>query len=54
MMNASDQLMVYDLGQEGQLAKILHQVELPGIGSIARLTGNKEENMLYYGFTSFT
>ena len=46
---AHSMAMVYDL--EG---KFLHKVELPGLGTLAGFSGKKEENIAFYGYTSFT
>ena len=47
--DAYNQLFVHDL--EG---KVLHEVELPGIGSVAAVRGLPESPEAYYAFQSFT
>lgn len=41
--------LAYDL--EG---KFLHEIALPGLGSLAGFSGKKGENVAFYGYTSFT
>lgn len=49
MKDATSRLMLYDLN-----GTFLHEVELPGLGSIGMLTGQKEDPEMFYTFTSFT
>jgi prolyl oligopeptidase len=49
MHNASSKAYVYNL--DGSLQ---HQIDLPGIGSISGFSGEKESNIAFYSFTSFT
>lgn len=49
MHDASSKAYVYDL--EGSL---VHQIDLPGIGSISGFSGEKESDIAFYSFTSFT
>lgn len=48
MHNAASQSFVYDL--EG---KLIHEVKLPGLGSVGGFTGDKDSNIAFYSFTSF-
>lgn len=49
MHNAASQAFVYDL--DGNL---IHEVEFPGLGSAGGFTGEKNSNISFYSFTSFT
>lgn len=49
MHDASSKAYVYNL--DGSLQ---HQIDLPGIGSISGFSGEKESNIAFYSFTSFT
>jgi len=49
MHDASSKAYVYNL--DGSLE---HQIDLPGIGSISGFSGEKESNIAFYSFTSFT
>ncbi len=49
MHDASSKAYVYNL--DGSLQ---HQIDLPGIGSISGFRGQKESNIAFYSFTSFT
>ena len=49
MKDAYSQSFVYDL--EGNL---LNDMNLPGIGTMFGFNGKKDENVAFYGFTSFT
>ena len=49
MQNATSKAFVYDLS-----GKFLHEISLPGIGSLAGFNGKKGDNIGFYGYTSFT
>ncbi len=49
MVDANSKAYVYTL--EGEL---LHEIELPGIGSMGSFRGDKEENEAFYTFSSYT
>lgn len=49
MQNATSKAYVYNL--EG---KFLHEMSLPGIGTLAGFSGKKGENVAFFGYTSFT
>lgn len=49
MHDASSKAYVYNL--DGSLK---HQIDLPGIGSISGFSGEKDSNIAFYSFTSFT
>ena len=49
MQNAVSQAFVYSLD-----GKFLHEMSLPGIGTLAGFSGKKGENVAFYGYTSFT
>jgi len=54
-VDANDKLLVFDFGSDSSpQAKLLHQVELPSVGSIGKLDGNKDENNLLFSFSSFS
>lgn len=46
--HAHHQIQIYD-----QSNTLKHTIELPVIGSVAGLTKNRDENEIYFGFTSF-
>lgn len=49
MKDASSRAFVYNT--DGSL---LHEIALPGIGTIAGFEGNRDENQAFYAYTSFT
>jgi len=49
LKDASNRAYLYDLD-----GKFIHEMELPGIGTISEFKGSKEEETAYYSFTSFT
>ncbi len=49
MQNAASKAFIYDLN-----GKFLHEMNLPGIGTLAGFSGKKGENVAFYGYTSFT
>lgn len=49
LKDASSQAFFYDL--KGNL---IHQLELPSIGTLSGFNGEKDNNLAFYGFTSFT
>jgi prolyl oligopeptidase len=49
MQNAASKAFIYDLG-----GKFLHEMNLPGIGTLAGFSGKKGDNVAFYGYTSFT
>jgi prolyl oligopeptidase len=49
MKDATDRVYAYDLA-----GKQLQEVQLPGLGTLAGFNGEKGDNTLFYGFTSFT
>jgi prolyl oligopeptidase len=48
MQNAITKAFVYDLS-----GKFLHEIELPGLGTINNFRGKKDDNIAFYGFTGF-
>ncbi len=49
MQDASDHLYIYDT--EG---KRLNEIELPTVGSVGGISANKEDDFIFYSFTSYT
>ena len=49
MKDASSKAYVYDMD-----GKFIDNLSLPGIGTMSRFNGEKDENIAFYGFTSFT
>lgn len=49
MVNASDKAFVYDY--EGNMK---HEIQLPSIGSVSGFSGEKNDPVVFYSFTSFT
>ncbi|HVY46346.1 MAG TPA: prolyl oligopeptidase family serine peptidase, partial [Minicystis sp.] len=49
LKDASSRLEVHDLD-----GKLVREVKLPGIGSVAGLTGREDDDTFYWGFESFT
>jgi len=49
LKDASNRGYLYDLD-----GKYIHEMQLPGIGTISEFKGSKDEDMAYYSFTSFT
>ncbi|MCX6305839.1 MAG: prolyl oligopeptidase family serine peptidase [Bacteroidetes bacterium] len=49
MQNAASKAFIYNLD-----GKFLHEMSLPGIGTLAGFSGKKGENVAFYGYTSFT
>jgi prolyl oligopeptidase len=49
MQNATSKAFIYSL--EG---KFIHEMNLPGIGTLAGFNGKKDENVAFYGYSSFT
>ena len=49
MVDATSKASVYTL--KGDL---LHEIDLPGIGSLTSFSGNKEDNEAFYSFSSYT
>jgi len=49
MHNAASQAFVFNL-----YGKLIHEVEFPGIGSASGFKGEKDSNIVFYSFTSFT
>ena len=49
MHNAASQAFVFNLYGE-----LIHEVEFPGLGSVSGFTGDKDSNIAFYSFTSFT
>jgi len=49
MQNAASKAFMYSLD-----GKFLHEMNLPGIGTLAGFSGKKGENDAFYGYTSFT
>ncbi|MFZ4521576.1 MAG: prolyl oligopeptidase family serine peptidase [Bacteroidales bacterium] len=49
MQNAASKAFIYNLD-----GKFLHEMNLPGIGTLAGFSGKKGENDAFYGYTSFT
>jgi prolyl oligopeptidase len=49
MQNATSKAFIYTLD-----GKFLHEMNLPGIGTLTGFSGKKEENIAFYGYTSFT
>lgn len=49
MHNAASQAFVFNLYGE-----LIHEVKLPGLGSVGGFTGDKDSNTVFYSFTSFT
>ncbi len=47
--NAASRAMVYTTGGE-----FLHEVNLPGIGTLSGFSGKRADTVAFYGFTSFT
>jgi len=47
--NAYSKLCIFDLN-----GNLEHNIELPEIGTVGSISGNKGENELFYSFTSFT
>jgi prolyl oligopeptidase len=47
--NANNKLKVYD-----HSGKFLYDINLPGIGTVSGLSGNKQQDIMYYGFMSYT
>lgn len=48
MVDAVSKVLQYDYN-----GKLVREVELPGIGSVGRLGGKKEDTTLYYSFTNY-
>jgi prolyl oligopeptidase len=49
MHNAASQAFIFDL-----YGKLIHEVEFPGLGTVSGFTGDKDSNIAFYSFTSFT
>ena len=49
MMDAVSKVFVHNM--DGTL---MHELDLPGLGTIAGFEGNREDNQAFYSFTSFT
>lgn len=49
MHNAASQAFVFNL-----YGKLIHEVKFPGLGSVGGFTGDKNSNIAFYSFTSFT
>ncbi len=49
MKDASDHLYIYDLD-----GKELKKIQLPTIGSVGGVSASKEDNFIFYSFTSYT
>ncbi len=49
MQNATSKAFVYSAD-----GKFLHEMSLPGIGTLAGFSGKKGENLAFFGYTSFT
>jgi len=49
MKDATNRIYAYDM--EG---KLLQEVQLPGLGTLEGFNGEKTDNTVFYGFTSFT
>lgn len=49
MKDATDRIYAYDLD-----GKLLQELQLPGLGTLAGFNGEKTSNKVFYGFTSFT
>jgi len=54
MVNANDKMLVFDFGNGESTANMLHEVELPSVGSIGKLDGKQEDSDLTYSFSSFS
>lgn len=49
MVDASDRLNLYNLSGD-----LIHTIDLPTIGSVSGVSAHREDDFIYYGFTSFT
>lgn len=49
LKDVSDRTYVLDLG-----GKLLHEIELPGLGQVGGFGGRKDEKFVFYTYTSFT
>jgi prolyl oligopeptidase len=49
MQNAASKGYLYSLD-----GKLIHEMNLPGIGTLAGFNGKKGDNLAFYGYTSFT
>ncbi|MDD4555160.1 MAG: prolyl oligopeptidase family serine peptidase [Bacteroidales bacterium] len=49
MQNASSKAFIYETN-----GKFLHEMNLPGIGTLSGFKGKKGDDVAFYGFTSFT
>ena len=45
---------MFDFGSEKDHAKLLHEVELPSVGSVGKLDADKDENTIMFSFSSFS
>ncbi len=49
LIDVTNRLIIY--GQDGQA---VHEIELPGPGTVGAINSQQKDNFLYYSFTSFT